>query len=84
MKTTLIALQIAAAAMLAPIAVSLASTTPKAAAKPAAPAVQLQASAPPTPASQAAPVTLTAPATSCATKVRVVYAGYSQPAPNRC
>ncbi len=81
MKTVFIALNIAAAALIAPVAVSFASTAPKApvAAKPAPVLTQqVQASAIP------APVIVEAAPTRCTPKVRVVYSGYVQPAPARC
>lgn len=86
MKLKLLTFQIAAAALLAPVAVSLASTTPKSAPQPVAkPAVVLQAAAPTlvavTPAVAAPKAAASAtPAPSCGSKVRVVYAGYA-PAP---
>ena len=84
MNKPLIALQFVAAALLAPVAVSVASSATKApAAQPAAPAPKVQAVAQiPAPtfraeSDQAAP-------TRCGAKVRVVYAGYAPAAPDRC
>ena len=87
MKLKALTFQIAAAALLAPVAVSFANTTPKTApAKPAKPAVTVAAPAAPALRSaltaQTAPVET--PAVCAPTKVRVVYAGYAQPAAKTC
>lgn len=86
MKFKLLHFQIATAALLAPVAVSLASTTPKATqvAKPTTTIAQVAPT--PGPALQPVAIIQTTPAAapSCGSKVRVVYSGYVQPAPKAC
>lgn len=83
MKFKLLHFQIATAALLAPVAVSLANTTkPASNPKPATRVAEVIM-----PVAQPAPVAQTAPAiapTTCGSKVRIVYAGYTPPAQKGC
>ncbi|WP_342360510.1 hypothetical protein [Terrarubrum flagellatum] len=83
MKFKLLHFQIATAALLAPVAVSLASPTVKA---PVAKTTTVAEAAAPAPVATAAPVLATeAPTPNCAApKVRVVYSGYAPSAPKGC